>query len=305
MINLGIYRFVMNPFGQVRYYLSTNIFFNWEGLGKHMGLLLSLIAGLQLLNPSIPGQDSSLVQDSTLAQARKDSNRIEIEHKIRRDYGLDSLKINFEVLPGDSPIPFLGAYSPWCDSLIINYDKIMKFSERGSLNPDSILKKIMKHELRHYKTDKMQEEFGQKSIVENAYSRELIALYVDLLQISEKEKGLSTVLFQSFVRKGGKDLTDIILDRMINEGISMYYDNPNFEPTVTAWPSSIRGIKSYEEYDRAIYYVGWDLMYPIISNHGEEGIEYVIKNMPKYEDFYDLKAYQKRIMKELEERKKK
>lgn len=42
-----------------------------------------------------------------------------------------------------------------------------------------------------------------------------------------------------------------------------------------------------------------NLMYPILSQHGEKGLKYVLKNMPKPSDFPDLQGYQKRVLEEL------
>jgi len=66
---------------------------------------------------------------------------------------------------------------------------------------------------------------------------------------------------------------------------------------------SIKDIKNSEEYNMHVYDVGRNLMRPIISAYGDKGIEYVLKNMPKYDDFSDLEGYQKKILKKLAEQK--
>jgi len=161
----------------------------------------------------------------------------------------------------------------------------------------------MRHEFAHYRVDKMQEKLGLKSEMENKYSRNLIEVYLGLLKLSEQEQGLSKDLFQILVDNKREDLTNILIDRIINEGIAKYYEDPSSKPVFTIWPMSIKDIKNSEEYNMHVYDVGRNLMRPIISAYGDKGIEYVLKNMPKYDDFSDLEGYQKKILKKLAEQK--
>jgi hypothetical protein len=261
-----------------------------------MKLLLSLIAGFQLLNPQI--------QEIPQSQIDKDSERKKIEYTISKKYGLDTLKnLNFEVLSEDTQLGFSAIYSPWSDSLKLNYYGIMRGCVKNYLNLDSLLSRIINHEKTHYRVDKMQEKLGLKSEVENRYSREILEEYLDKLNISEREQGSSRFSFQNFVSTNHEDLTNTILDKIVNEGIAKYYENPGSKPVFTVWPMSIKDIKNSDEYNMQVYDAGWNLMRPIISTYGEKGIEYVLKNMPKYDDFSDLEAYQKKILKELGEQK--
>jgi hypothetical protein len=260
-----------------------------------MNLLLSLITGFQLLNPQI--------QESPKPLIIQDSSKIQIESKLRKDYGLDTLKLNFEIFSRDTSLTFLGIYSPWCDSLKLNYHGIMRNCQRNNSNSDSLLTRIMRHELAHYRIDKMQEKIGIKSITEDKYPRDIVGVYLGLLKISEEEKGFSKVLFQNFVNTKHEDLTNILIDRIINEGAAKYYENLGIKPHLIIWPTSINEINSLSEYNNKIYSVGWGLMYPIISKYGNKGIEYVLKNMPKNEDFSNLEEYQKNALERLAENK--
>ena len=265
-----------------------------------MKLLFSLIAGFQLLNSQI--QEIPKSQENKI---NKTPERKKIEYSISKKYGLDTLKnINFEVLPEDTQLGFSAIYSPWSDSLKLNYYGIKLGCERKNLNLDSVLSRIMKHELTHYRVDKMQEKLGLKSEVENRYSRLINEIYLGMLKVNEEERqDIPKAIFQTFMNMRCEQLTNITLDRMINEGISMYYDNPNANSFLMNWFKSIEDIKTYEDYEMFIYDGGLKLMRPIISAYGEKGIEYVLKNMPKYNDFSDLEAYQKKILKELGEQK--
>jgi len=264
--------------------------------GRFMKLLPTLIFGFQLLNPQI--------QEAPKFQVSQELSKSQIESKIQKDYGLDTLKnLNFEVLPDDKSLGVLGIYSPWSDSLKINYYGIIRSSQRNNFSADSILARTMRHELAHYRVDKMQEKLGLESKMENKDSRNLIEAYLGLLQFSEQEQGLSKELFQSLIDNKCEDLTNILIDRIINEGIAKYYENPNFKPAFTVWPISIKNIKNSDEYNMHVYDVGWNLMRPIISAYGDKGIEHVLNNMPKYKDFSDLEGYQKMVLEELAEKK--
>jgi hypothetical protein len=256
-------------------------------------LLLSLAGGFQLLNPQI--------QESPKPQIIQNRDKTQIESKIKKDYGLDTLKINFEIFPKDTSFTVLGIYSSWCDSLKLNYYRIMQICQRTYSNSDSLLTRTMRHELAHYHTDKMQEKLGLKQINEEKHSMDLIQVYTGLLKISEKQKGFSEVLLQNFVNTKREDLTNLLIDRIINEGIATCYENLGAKPILTRWPTSINDIKNSDEYNMYIYGAGWNLMYPIISAHGNKGIEYVLKNMPKSSDFSNLEAYQKTILEKLTE----
>ncbi len=261
-----------------------------------MKLLPSLLIGLSLLHPNnINPNNKPLIIDG-------DTNKTEIENKIRKDFRLDTMKnLNFGIFPNDTSLNVLGNYSPWCDSLKLNYYLIMRKSREESTNPDSILERTMRHELTHYRVDKIEERIGVRSIINDKYFREIIQDYSFILKVGEPKEDSIKDFFRTFLYKGRKEITDIILDKMVNEGIAIYYDNVNIGPISKIPPLSLDMIKKSEDLDVFIYLYGLELMYPILKKYGEKGIESVLRNMPKYEDFSDLEGYQKRVMKKLNE----
>ncbi len=223
----------------------------------------------------------------------------EIESKIKKEYSLETLNINFAILPKNSPIGFLGMYAPWCDSLKIDYYNLLHITKINSLNSDSLLEKIINHELIHYRVDKLQEKLKIISITENQYSRDLMDNYFHFLSAIEREQSIIPSLFQDFVTSKREDLTNIMLDKMVNEGIVAYYDTPDVEPKETNWPTTINKIITYKQYDDYVYLTGKSLMYPILSTYKDKGLEYVLKNMPTSNDFSNLQGYQKKVLEEL------
>jgi hypothetical protein len=222
-----------------------------------------------------------------------------IDSLIRTNYSLDTLNIGFEIIPQNSTYTPLGVYIPWSDSLKLNYYNILRVATKNNLNIDSLTTTTINHELGHYKVDKIQERLGLKSLLDNQYSRDLMEIYLTFLKVSERDQGITKALFQNFVEIKHEELTTLIIDRMINEGIATYYEKPNNKPIESSWPISITNIQTYNDYDRYVFCTGWNLMYPIISKHKDKGIEYVLQNMPKNEEISNLQGYQKRILDEL------
>ncbi|MGY4884178.1 MAG: hypothetical protein ACP5NZ_01210 [Nanobdellota archaeon] len=255
-----------------------------------MNWFLPFVFGINFLNPQV--QELPRQQELTKSQ---------IEQKIRKEYSLDRLNVNFGIFPENDWVPVWGTYSPWSDSLKINYYGMQRACKENFRDLDSLLNKTMVHELAHHHVDKIQERLGLKSEMQNSYSRSLIEVYVGLLRLSEEDNGLHKIVFQNFVDKKCEDLTNILFDKIVNEGIARYYENPDTKPLLKIWPSSIKDIKNRKEYEKYIYDVGFNLMSPIISIHGDKGIEYVLKNMPKYEDFSNLEEYQKNVLEKLGE----
>jgi hypothetical protein len=251
-----------------------------------MKLLLPLLAAFQLYTVQAQQVDEE-----------KLSEKHQIESQIRKRYYLDASNINFAILPKDTLSGFFGIYSPWCDSLKLDYYNILRKTEKNSLSPDSLIARIMNHELGHCHVDEIQERLGLKSVMENKYSRDLLEEYLKLLNTNNQS--MIDTTFQKFLNTKNKDLTTILLDRMVNEGTALYYENPSIKPLHTSWPTSVNDIKAYNQYYMYIYSTGWNLMHPIISMYGDKGIEHVLKNMPRKEDFSDLQRYQKKILKEL------
>jgi hypothetical protein len=253
---------------------------------------LPFIFAVPFLGPQIRTQAQELTQDSV---------RLKMESKIKKDYHLDSLGVHFAIFPRDTSLHVWGEYYPARDSLNLNYYSIMDFCKETSMNPDSILAVTMQHELGHNHTDRIRERLGLKSILEDTLFSKTLGTYVYLLKLNEDKKEEHVTEFENFVNEFPVKLTDILLERMVEEGIGRYYENPSKIPYVGFWPISIKNIKNSSEYNRYLYTVGWGLMYPIISSYGDRGIEYVLKNMPKYGDFSDLKSYRNRVLEKLEE----
>lgn len=253
-----------------------------------MKLLFSLLAAFQLYT----------VQAQNINE-REVHEKQRIESQIRKDFSLDASNINFEILPKDTSSGLFGIYSPWCDSLKLDYYKILRKAENNSLDLDSLLTLYMNHELGHYHVDKIQEKLGLKSPMENKYSRDSIEMYLKFLNTNEQKQDSASTLFQNFVDIKREDLTAILLDRIINEGIALYYENPGAKLPPASWSTSVNDIKTYGQYYMYVYSTGWNLMHPIISKYGHKGIEHVLKNMPRNEDFSDLQGYQKRVLEEL------
>jgi hypothetical protein len=194
---------------------------------------------------------------------------------------------------------FFADYDPRSDSLRINYYEIQGVAKTSKMDADSLLETSMDHELAHYRVDKLREELGLTSIMDTQYSRDLLKVYVAFIDSSEREQGETRFAFQNFVNMKRDDITTIVIDLMINEGISMYYERKGTEPIVTSYPTSIHNINSNNAFHRHVYFTGWDLMHSIIQEHGEKGIRYVLLHMPTIQEFENLQGYKKRILKEL------
>ncbi|MGV8169697.1 MAG: hypothetical protein ACP5N3_06620 [Candidatus Nanoarchaeia archaeon] len=190
-------------------------------------VLLSLFVSLQMY----------AVQAQVMPEYKK--TRQEIEYEISTKYGVDSTEINFEILPEDYWYRVLAIYSPWCDSLKLNYYEIMRSAERNSESFDSLLTKTMRQEFGHYRADKLNEEMGLKSAMEERYMRDLLQVYLNMLFENEKEPGKYNYMIEKFVDMKYEDLSTILLDKLVNEGIGLYYENPKLEPLAASWPLSV------------------------------------------------------------------
>jgi hypothetical protein len=256
--------------------------------------LLFTLLGLSLLsaNAKIPEKES-----------KTEKTKQEIETQIRKDYGLDSLKINFEILPENYPYHFLGLYNPEHDSLKLNYYNILKTAETIDENLDTLIARTMRHELAHYKVDKIREKFGIKAPIEDKYFKDLLEVYFAMLRLNEQEPGHYTSMINKFIKIKESDLKKALIDNLINEGVGTYYERFGQELVIkNIWLSSLGEIINISQYEITMSNTSKNLMYPIISKYGEKGIEYVVKNVPSEKDFSNLQEYQKKVLKKLEKK---
>lgn len=79
--------------------------------------------------------------------------------------------------------------------------------------------------------------------------------------------------------------------KYVSEGISEYVEMKYKGKTikyVDSW--------AHEGYDLNFSQIGLKLVGPIIDRYGEEGIRYLVANLPKEDDMADLAAYQNRVL---------
>jgi hypothetical protein len=206
--------------------------------------------------------------------------------------------LHFKILPEDYYYAIKASYGFWNDSLYLNYYEISRQTKGNLEKRDSIIAGTMRHELTHYRTDKLMERLGLKSKLDDEKSRAMLEIYGGMLSYGGEELSMKQAMLPGYLDMNRKEITEIILDKMVHEGIATYYENLGTEPRITYNIHSIDVIKSINSYYKVIYDMGWNLMYPIISRYGDKGIEHVLLNMPT--DFSDLKLYQQRILKDLE-----
>ena len=258
-------------------------------------LLLPLVFGAYFLSPNMQTQ----AQELPKLGIQQDATKAQIEYKINKAYGLDEKGVKFGIFPKDTSSTDWGSYSSLRDYLRVNYYRIRDFCIKNSQDFDSTLDAVMKHELGHYHTDKIRERLGLNQELDDPFFGNVFGEYLKLLVKTGTKNKKDIKEFNDFVDEKYITLTDLLLERIVNEGIASYYQYPSLEPFIGKWPSSIREVKDTEEYERQLFIVGWNLVYPIISEYGDKGIECVLKNMPKYENFSDLKGYQRRVLEEL------
>lgn len=258
-----------------------------------MSFLLTLLTAAQIATaPDTTYSEIVLLPDSV-----RNSNIISLENDISKKYGLDTLDLHLEVLPASNNCANLATYDFSTDSLKINYYEISLAASKNYQNMDSLFDAIIRHEVRgHHMTDKLCEKIGVKLKLEDEKYKNIFTEYSKMLKPSGMEASTYSSLLEGFLDIYGKELMEIMLAKMISEGIGKYYENPNLEPLIVDNYPSIENINSIPICYYFLYDIGYNTMYPIIKEYGDQGIEYVLKNMPQVEDFSNLKSYQKRVM---------
>jgi hypothetical protein len=256
-----------------------------------MKALLSLLAGVGLY---------VWTGTTQFVNAQKITEKQQIEARIIKNYGLDTLDLKIKIVPKKEAVglPF-GSYYSWNNYFNLNHYKIVEFAKINSLNADSLEKRVVGHELGHYKVDKLREKLGLRSEIDDEYSRKLIDKYVEFLKLNEWNKPVASFTYGNFVNDNSEKLTKIMCDVMIREGMAMYLEDPYVEIIQSSWPTSIVAINGVEQYNRFVYCTSLNLVQPIISVYGEKGIEFILKNMPTVDEFGDLQEYQKKVLEEL------
>jgi len=163
---------------------------------------------------------------------------------------------------------FLGIYDRKTNQIFLQNEQFE--------SPDwdfSTVKDTLNHELGHYYTDKLSERLTNHDWPE----------YTDNMNMLE-----------------------IMSIKLISEGTATYFERSMNEKEDTftdeKWPKALGGFFSSWELipkDEIVYSGGYHLVKPIIDQHGEKGIIYLMFNTPKISEMYNLPGYQQRILREL------
>ena len=161
-----------------------------------------------------------------------------------------------------------------------NYDpktnEIFLLSERyeGSWWDFFTAKSTLHHELAHYYMDKLSEQLVNRDyphFEDDMILEELIALKLIY-------EGIATYV-----------------ERKMNGQGDSFTDND--------WPKNLQGFIFHPQLpypkNEIIYDGGFHLVKPVIDQHGEKGIKYIMFNPPKEQEMLNLPLYQQRIMEEL------
>ncbi len=130
--------------------------------------------------------------------------------------------------------------------------------------------------------------FNNTADVKNTLDHELAHFYCDKI----REMGLRE---HRFFQMNLFLPEEHIADRLINEGIAKYFENAmngeDKEPfDLQEWP-----LEAKQFSNDVIYRGGYALVKPIIDKYGEQGIIYLLFNLPTPKELFLPKEYQERV----------
>lgn len=184
-----------------------------------------------------------------------------------------------------------GTFSPITNTIFINPDFAMvddMFLNLACYGSCAPIERTLRHELGHYYA---QERIDAHGFYNWGLPSRVARLIVAALEQNPLLNGFNTYTFEQHPL-----IQEILAQTVVQEGIGRYFEYRGPDNQTNSDCVDIHGRITFEQ-QGTMYAVGYALVSPIIKEHGEKGILYLLQHPPK--DTFLLGDYQRKALTQL------